>query len=161
WMKSEPMMDKIGDTRSQRSRSMFTEIFHHDSLFWRKLAYLGAQRMPEWWVKGSPKFFGWAAAFAVPEARKTVLSNLHRIRGEASLLRDTSDTLKTFATYAECLAEALSAGSKNSRLPDYEIIGEEHFVAATQKNKGVIVVTLHTAGWEIAGPLFSQHHQLD
>ncbi len=130
--------------------------FAHDALFWRKLARLGAQRGPEWWVRYTPPFFGLAAAALVPTARKQVLENLRRIRGGRLPVRDALDTARTFVTYAGCLAEALSTGSKNGRAPAAEFIGHHHFEEARRGTGGVILVTIHSGGWEIVGPLFRQ-----
>src|SRR5882757_2319196 len=89
-------------------------LLAHDGLFWRKIAAWGAQQGPEWLVKHSPAFFGLAAAVLVPSARRKVVANLRRIHGEASPLREVVETGKTFTTYAGCLAEVLSNGSKNA-----------------------------------------------
>lgn len=135
--------------------------FAHDGLFWRRMAALGAQRFPSWWVRYSPPVFGAAAAVALPRARRAVRSNLERIRGPKPLWRDVIDTTQTFAAYAGCLAETLATGSKNDARPDVDIIGREHVLAAIAKNRGVIFLTMHTGGWEVAGPLLSAHMSLD
>jgi len=135
--------------------------FAHDGLFWRRMAALGAQRFPSWWVRWTPPVFGVAAAVALPRARRAVRSNLERIRGPQPLWRDVLDTTQTFATYAGCLAETLATGSKNDARPDVEIIGREHVRAALAKDRGIIFLTMHTGGWEVAGPLLSAHMHLD
>jgi KDO2-lipid IV(A) lauroyltransferase len=131
----------------------------HASAFWRKLARFGAARGPEWWVRYSPAVFGMGAALAVPEARRAVRANLRRIRGERGVVRDAYDVARTFRTYAGCLAEVLSNGSKNERMPSATIHGEEHLEKALAAGTGVILVTAHTAGWEIVGPLMSREQQ--
>ena len=133
----------------------------HDGHFWRRLARLGAQRGPEWWVRYSPPIFGWAAALAVPAARRAVLRNLRLLRGPAHPFRDAVDTARTFATYAGCLAETLSAGSKNGRVPREIVRGKEHIDSAFARKKGVLVVTVHSGGWELVGPLFAGHYDVE
>lgn len=133
----------------------------HDGSFWRKMARLGAQRGPEWWLRYSPAFFGLAAAVAVPSARRAVLRNLHRIRGDTGRLHDVIDTARTFTTYAGALAESLSSGSKNARMPDEILLGREHIDASVRAKKGVIIATAHSGGWEVAGPLFANHYSLE
>jgi len=128
----------------------------HDSLFWRRIAAWGAQQGPEWWVKHSPAFFGLAGAVLVPSARRKVVANLQRIRGDVSPLRDAVETGRTFTNYAGCLAEVLSNGSKNARTPQAELIGRERVLEAAAHNKGLVVVTIHTGGWETVGPFFSR-----
>ncbi len=122
---------------------------------------MGAQRFPRWWVEYSPPFFGLAAAALVPDARNKVLENLRRIRGPAPLVRDVSETSRTFMAYAGVLAEVLSYGSKNADAPRARSEGAENLGEALAMKKGLILLTLHTAGWEIAGPLFLEHAKLD
>src|SRR4051794_16718881 len=122
-------------------------LLSHDAVFWRKFAQLGSQHGPEWWVRHSPAFFGLAAAAVLPTARKTVLSNLRAIRGEASPLRDVLDVGRTFTAYAGCLAEVLSSGSKNGRVPEGKLEGKSNFAAAVAKGRGVVLVTIHSGGW--------------
>jgi lauroyl/myristoyl acyltransferase len=136
-------------------------FFAHDGLFWRRMASLGAQRLPTWWVRFSPPVFGVAAAVALPNARRAVRSNLRRIRGPRPLLRDVIDTTRTFTTYAGCLAETLASGSKNDARPSVDIVGRPHMHAAIAQNRGLIILTMHTGGWEVAGPLLSAHAHVD
>ncbi len=137
------------------------DFFAYDGLFWRRMAAMGAQRFPSWWVRYTPPVFGVAAAVALPGHRRAVRRNLERIRGPRSLYRDVIDTTQTFAAYAGCLAETLSAGSKNDVVPDVEILGREHVQAAVSQRRGVLLLTMHTGGWEAAGPLLAKHTQLD
>ena len=133
----------------------------YDGSFWRKLARLGAQRGPEWWLCYSPPVFGLVAAIAVPSARRAVLRNLHRIRGDTGRINDVIDTARTFTTYAGALAESLASGSKNSRMPDEVLVGREHIDESVRGKKGVIIATAHSGGWEVAGPLFANHYSME
>jgi lauroyl/myristoyl acyltransferase len=130
----------------------------HDSAFWRKLARFGASRGPEWWVRYSPSVFGWGAVVAIPKARRAVRANLHRVRGDRGPVRDALDIARTFQTYAGCIAEVLSNGSKNERMPDALLCGEKNIQTAIAGGTGIIVVTAHTAGWEAVGPLLTREH---
>jgi len=125
------------------------------------MASLGAQRLPTWWVRYSPPMFGMAAAACLPHARHAVRNNLRRIRGPRPFYRDVIDTTQTFAAYAGCLAETLSVGSKNHAPPNVEIIGREHVHTAVAEQHGLILLTMHTGGWETAGPLLAEHTDLD
>ncbi|HSQ64521.1 MAG TPA: hypothetical protein VLM85_14960, partial [Polyangiaceae bacterium] len=62
--------------------------FAHDGVFWRRMAALGAQKFPRWWLRYTPPFFGVAAAVVLPQARRAVRRNLERIRGPQPLWRD-------------------------------------------------------------------------
>jgi KDO2-lipid IV(A) lauroyltransferase len=135
--------------------------FAHDGMFWRRMASLGARRLPAWWMRYSPPMFGALAAMALPNARRAVRKNLRRIRGPRPLWRDVIDTTHTFTTYAGCLAETLAIGSKNDGAPDVEVRGREHVRGAVAENRGVILLTMHTGGWEVAGPILAEHTRLD
>ena len=133
----------------------------HDSLFWRKLARFGAAYGPEWWVHYSPPVFGWAAAALLAKERRVVLDNLRRIRGPRSKVEDAVDVARTFSAYAGCLAEVLSNGSKNERMPDATLDGGHNMDEALGHGRGIVLVTMHTAGWETVGPLLSRERPVD
>lgn len=134
----------------------------HERLFWRKLALLGATRGPSWWVRYSPPMFGWAAAALVPSARRAVRRNLKRIRGNVDPVQDTRDVLATFGTYASCLAEVLANEKPGGPPPSSaRVHGELWMRRAVAEKKGVILCTIHSAGWEAAGPLFGRHLDLE
>jgi phosphatidylinositol dimannoside acyltransferase len=133
----------------------------HDGVFWRRLARAGAQAGPRWWLRYSPPVFGWAVALALPEARRRVVDNLHRIRGPASPVRDALDTARTFGAYAGCLAESLAAGSKNLGNPRADYVGRRWIDETAEAGEGIVMATIHTGGWEIVGALFQKRHALD
>jgi len=135
--------------------------FAYDGLFWRRLARLGAAHGPDWWVRFSPPAFGALAALALPSKRRAVRDNLRRIRGPVGRLRELRDVASTFTTYAGCLAEGLTRGSKNAADPFVELRGKQHIDDALKDGKGVILVTAHTAGWEVLGQVFRDHKGLD
>ena len=132
-----------------------------DGTFWRGMAAMGARRFPRWWMRYSPPVFGVAAAALLPDARRAVRANLARIRGPAPGWRDAVDTARTFATYASCLSEALARGSKNERPIDATYDGSEHMRDAIARGKGVLLLTMHTAGWDIAPPLYAHFNDVD
>lgn len=135
--------------------------FAHDGVFWRRMAAMGARRFPRWWMRYSPPVFGLAAALALPDARKSVLRNLERIRGPASRHRDWIDTAATFSNYASALTEALAQGSDNGSDLRATYVRNELFREAVSRGKGVLLLTLHTAGWEIATPFVVDDVALD
>lgn len=133
----------------------------HEALFWRRLAHWGASKGPEWWVRYSPPVFGWAAAALVPSARRAVVQNLHRIRGDGSRVEDARDTLRTFGNYASCLAEVLSNDAAGGpRSPHTTVNHQEYVHHAGSLGKGIVMVTAHTAGWESAGPVLARNQGL-
>jgi len=136
-------------------------LLAHDGALWRKFARLGAAHGPRWFVEHSPKVIGLCAALALPKSRKGARDNLRRIRGKAGFAQEALDVARTFTSYAGCLAESLASGSKNAAMPDLEIVGRPYMESALAEKRGVIVVTAHTAGWEIVGPVFKKHRGLD
>jgi phosphatidylinositol dimannoside acyltransferase len=154
---SSPLVD-----RSSVTDETHDEPAAHEALFWRKAARWGATRGPSWFVRYSPPVIGWAAAALVPSARNAVLRNLHRIRGEASPIRDARDVLATFGTYASCLTEVLSADAPGGpKKPRAYIIGERRVREVLREQRGMVLVTAHTAGWELVGPLLGKTYGLD
>jgi KDO2-lipid IV(A) lauroyltransferase len=133
----------------------------HDGVFWRRLAHLGATRGPEWWVRYSPAFFGLAAAALVPDARRAVRDNIRMLCGPQPRMREALGVARTFTTYAGCLAEILSAGSKNAKMPDASFRGERFLQDVLARRSGFVVVTAHTAGWEVVGPLLTRDFEVE
>jgi phosphatidylinositol dimannoside acyltransferase len=127
-----------------------------DGELWRRAARWGSTRGPAWFVRASPPVIGAVACALAPERRRAIARNLRRARGDRGPVRDTLDVLRTFATYASCLAETLGAGSTHDVLPKLEIHGELHVVDACARGAGLIIATAHTAGWEAAGPLVAR-----
>lgn len=130
-----------------------------DGVFWRKIAALGAQKGPKWWIRYTPPVFGVAGAMLVPRARTQVLENLHQIRGDRGFFADVADVAKTFSSYAGCLGEILSAGSKNAGTPEAVLVGRRHLDNAVALGKGILIATIHTGGWELVGPLLASYRR--
>jgi KDO2-lipid IV(A) lauroyltransferase len=112
-------------------------------------------------MRYSPPFFGLAAAAFVPTARKTVAENLRRIRGPKSPLRDALEVAETFTTYASCLSETLSFGSKNEGYPTLSLLHKQRMTDVLAEGKGAILATAHTAGWDVAGSVFGDDHHVN
>ena len=118
---------------------------------WRRMAQWGCVHGPDWFVRLSPPLIGLVICFLAPRPRRRVLENLRRVRGARGPWRDGLDALRTFAAYASCLAETLSVGATGSRMPSVEARGDEHIDEALRGGRGVVIVTAHTAGWEVVG----------
>jgi len=112
-------------------------------------------------VRYSPPAFGWAAAALVPSARRAIVRNLRRIRGPASSARDAREVLATFSNYASCLAEVLSNDAPGGpRYPETKIQNEQYVHDASARGRGIVMVTAHTAGWEMVGPAVARDQGL-
>lgn len=137
------------------SRSRFSV----DGVFWRKAAQLGAQHGPRWWLRWSPPLIGAAAAAILPGPRASVVENLRLIRGRKGAFEDLNDVAHTFAAYAGCLAEILAAGSKNAGTPDAVLVGRKNLDRAAALNRGILIATIHSGGWELVGPLLASYRR--
>jgi lauroyl/myristoyl acyltransferase len=130
--------------------------FSLEGSFWRRAARWGA-RGPEWFVRLAPPVVGVVVCALAPASRRAIAENLRRIHGSRGPLRDTVDVARTFATYASCLTEVLG-GAPRSRAV---IRGDLYMEDAIAEGRGVILVTAHTAGWEVVGPLLARDRNLD
>lgn len=149
-----------GPSRRRGKRSTidgrYALVVNLDGELLRRAARWGSTRGPEWFVRASPPVIGAVACALASERRRAVARNLRRARGARGPVRDTLDVVKTFATYASCLAETLGAGSSHDVLPQALVRGELHVVDACARGAGLVIATAHTAGWEVVGPLVAR-----
>lgn len=128
-----------------------------DSAFLRRLAFAGARFGPRFVIEHSPKFFGTAFALALPETRARVRHNLRRIKGRRGFLSEQRDIVRTFTSYAACLAESLGVERPDARHTELVVNGEAHLRDAMSEGRGVILVTGHIGPWDCAARLLAQH----
>jgi KDO2-lipid IV(A) lauroyltransferase len=107
-------------------------------------------------VRYSPPLFGLAFALALGSERRMVLDNLRRVRGQRGFFEEQRDALKTFATYASCLAESLGAERPEGAEPRFHVIDNQHFEAALAVGRGLIIVTAHVGPWDIISRTISK-----
>ncbi|WP_437729019.1 LpxL/LpxP family acyltransferase [Sorangium sp. So ce861] len=129
-----------------------------DSAFWRRALTAGVTRGPEPWVRHSPPVFGVLFAAALPELRRRVEENLRRVRGPRSRVADALDSAAVFATYGSCITEALLLASGRGYKVERRSRGVEHYRACAAAGRGVLIVTAHTGGWDIAGQILGVVH---
>ena len=130
-----------------------------EGAFWRKLARVGA-RGPSWFSRWAPPIIGVAFAALAPKARRAIIHNLRRVRGRRGVLRDGLDVARTFAIYASCLTDALGAGADGKRMPELTVTGQAYVDDALSDHRGLLLLTGHTAGWEIVGALLGRRRGL-
>jgi KDO2-lipid IV(A) lauroyltransferase len=142
-------------------RELLDDVRHHDSLFWRRAIDAGVTYGPNAWVRWSPPVFGLIFGAVLAHHRRAVLRNLRRALGERSSLEEYADVARVFTNYANCLTEAFIAGSsRGDRLVAHHV-DDEHYLSAVSQERGVIVATAHTGGWQAAGPLLRSVHDAD
>ena len=130
--------------------------FALDGVFWRRVARLGASRAPGWFVRLAPPLVGMLVALAAPVSRRRIAEQLDRVRGPVGFLRGFIDVACTFASFASCLAEVLSTGSKNEQAPIGTVHRNAKVDALLAAHGGAIFATAHTAGWEIMAALLAR-----
>lgn len=129
-----------------------------DGPFWRRMARWGAGG-PDWFVRAAPPVIGVVLCAFAGERRRAIARNLRRVRGRRGPVRDAVDVARTFSTYASCLTEVLGgpAGLPESHAT---VRGEEHVDEAIALGRGLLLVTAHTAGWEVVGPMFARNRRI-
>lgn len=100
-------------------------------------------------------FTGIVICLFATRSRRYVRENLRRVRGRRWATTDTFDVMRTFSEYATCLSETLSVRNARRTL-DIVAYGQEHIDDALRDGKGLLIVTAHTAGWEVIGSQLAQ-----
>jgi KDO2-lipid IV(A) lauroyltransferase len=127
-----------------------------DGSFWRRMARWGS-RGPAWFVRVAPPVIGLIVCAVAREPRQAIVANLKRIQGARGPIRDTLDVARTFVSYAACLTEVLGGIPAEETL----VNGELHIDDALSEKRGLLIVTAHTAGWEIVGPILARDRHID
>ena len=127
--------------------------------FWRRLAAWGSHG-PEWFVRLAPPVIGLVACALAPEPRRAIAANLRRVRGRRGPVREAAEVARTFTTYASCLAEVLGGEPGRRRASGAIVRGELHLEDALALGHGAILVTAHTAGWEVVGALLARDRKI-
>lgn len=128
-------------------------LIRADSLKLRRLALLGARHGPDWWLRYSPPWFGYAFAALLPEQRRRLRANFEQLGVGGRLA-----SWQTFAQYAACLAEGMALAAGREVDVKAEVQGAEHLSAALELGRGVVVVTAHVGPWDAAAPLLARDH---
>jgi KDO2-lipid IV(A) lauroyltransferase len=121
-----------------------------DGAGWRNLARAGASRGPDWFVRVAPPVVGLIVLGLARGHREAIADSLRRVRPSRGALRDAIDVARTFTAYATSVTDVLR-GPDSGAAPEAIIRGDEHMTEALDEGRGVVIVTAHTAGWEMAG----------
>lgn len=133
-----------------------------DGPFWRRMARWGARRGPRWFVRLAPPVIGVVVCAVAVRRRRAIVRNLRRVRGRRGPLRDAADAARTFSTYASCLTEVLAGPPGDGGVEvQVSVRGGAGVDAALALGRGLVLVTAHTAGWEVVGRLFNRHRRVD
>jgi KDO2-lipid IV(A) lauroyltransferase len=119
------------------------------------MAQRGA-RGPQWFVRVAAPATGLVVCAVAPGPRRVIAANLRRMRRKRAPLRDAVDVARTFVSYASCLADSLGSDAGHGPPAQTIVRGELHMQDALAAGRGVVLVTAHTAGWEIVGPVLAR-----
>jgi KDO2-lipid IV(A) lauroyltransferase len=121
-----------------------------DGGWWRRLAELGCVYGPEWWKRGSPPAIA-ALIFLIAHAqRQAVTRNQRQVRGPRGRVREHWDAYRVFAEFARSLTETMEQWGPHPRPLSITVSGGELMREALAERRGLIVLTGHFGGWEVA-----------
>lgn len=135
------------------------EELRFDSAFWRKFMIGGIKVLPQKFVQYSPTLFGLGFGLGLPAVRKRVQKSLEHVLGPRSAAQEALDIAAVFMNYAHCLTEAVLIGTNRGYDVKSDIVNVEHYHACIAKNRGIIIATAHTGGWDIVGAMLSRVRQ--
>ena len=116
--------------------------------------YAGVRYGPEAWVRYSPPVFGVLLGALLPAQREGVATTLTKLNGPAPAWRRSLDIARVFANYGSCMTDAmLVAADRGYKAQVRASNGGRDFKASAAMERGVILATAHTAGWDLAGPM--------
>ncbi|WP_338046209.1 lysophospholipid acyltransferase family protein [Polyangium spumosum] len=140
---------------------LLDDLRRHDSVFWRRALDAGVTHGPRPFVRYAPPLIGLAFGAALGRQRRAVRKNLRRALGPRSVLVETMDVARVFASFASCLTEAFLVGRDRPERLVGLCASDENYVGAAGQGRGVIIATAHTGGWQAAGPILRSVHAAD
>lgn len=117
----------------------------------RRALVEGATRAPRPVLAALPPALGLVAWALSRRQRAGVRENLRHVMPGQGRLRRLAAELGTFSAYARSLAEGTAALADPRRPVTLELEGREHLDRALESGRGVVLLTAHTTGFEIAG----------
>jgi lauroyl/myristoyl acyltransferase len=141
-----------------------------DGLWLRRFAYWGARYGPRPFLEHAPGLLGGGFFSVLPAVRRRVLENLRLVLGERESHLERRDARRTFANFANCLAETMALEreeAKTARLtiearPGPHGVGS---VAELQSwfgaRRGLVVVTAHVGPFEAAAKCLARELSKD
>ena len=122
----------------------------YDSLWLRKLAYLGARYGSSKFVRISPAIIGAVLSGILVSHRRVVLENLRLILGKRDMFSEQRDIARTFAEFGSCLAESLGSERMDPKQMRYKVLGGSVLNELVRDCSGFVVLTAHAGAWDLA-----------
>ena len=135
---------------SNRSDKLSAPIVTHDSLWLRKLAYLGARYGSPEFVRISPAIIGALLSGILVRHRRVIQENLRLIFGKRDPFSEQRDIARTFAQFGSCLAESLGSERIDPKKMRYRVQGDSVLNELVRECSGFIVLTAHVGAWDLA-----------
>lgn len=118
-------------------------------------------RLPRTWLHRMFSVLGHLAFLIVRRERQKAIANLrvaYPYKGELERKRLAMRVFKSLAKNYADLARGLSIKTKRAFREAVRIDGEEHFIAAYRKGKGVLALNCHRGAFELAGTYAGLHY---
>jgi KDO2-lipid IV(A) lauroyltransferase len=150
-------VDEPGQTEAhgalEHATSRLRGILKHDSAFWRRFMVAGVSHGPEALLRYSPPMLGWAFSAALPHQRRAVRKSLRMVHGPRPAWVELRDVAAVFANFASSMTDAMIIGTDRGYSATCRPVNEPLMTSLIASDKGLIVATAQTAGWDVAGGL--------
>jgi lauroyl/myristoyl acyltransferase len=127
-----------------------------DAGWWRRFAELGCVYGPEWWKRAAPPVIAGIIYLLARCERAAVLRNQRQVRGPRGRLRELWDGYCVFAEFARALTEAMEQWGPRPGPVHLDVVGGEIFEQALAEGRGLVVLTGHFGGWEVAARVMAR-----
>ncbi|MBW2527513.1 MAG: lysophospholipid acyltransferase family protein [Deltaproteobacteria bacterium] len=106
-------------------------------------------------MRYSPPAFGLLFGAVLPRQREAVRRTLRRVYGPRPAWQELRDVAEVFRNFACCLTDAMLVGAERGYRAVTQSVGGHHMMTSLEAGRGVVVVTAHTAGWDIGAPVLN------
>jgi len=125
---------------------------HVTGVFWYRLHYFGASRLPAWLVRAGILAFTSFFFVVLTRIRRALAENLVPVLGPASLVTRWGWSYRTMNAFADCMTERYRRAAR-PQLMQFVLDGESNWREATRDGRGAVVVTAHIGPWEVGAQL--------
>jgi lauroyl/myristoyl acyltransferase len=122
---------------------------YFNGAFWYRFHFWASNSLPTWFLAAMIRVWGGGFFLALTDVRRSLRANLRLVDPKLRWWAASWRAYKTVHTFSWCVSERNQQFSKNAQL-EVAIEGREAWEQASRAGRGVIVVTSHIGGWEIA-----------